>query len=47
MKIKKEEYDKLKNEPKMYKKILKALFKGPKALDVAMRELSENDKRTK
>lgn len=47
LKIKKEEFDNLKNEPKLYKRVLKSLFKGPKALDEALKELNEQDKKNK
>lgn len=45
LKIKQEELDNLKNEPKLYKRVLKSLFKGPKALDEALKELNEQDKK--
>lgn len=47
LKIKQEEFDNLKNEPKLYKRVLKSLFKGPKALDEALKELNEQDKKNK
>lgn len=47
LKIKQEELDNLKNEPKLYKRVLKSLFKGPKALDEALKELNEQDKKNK